>query len=82
MRFIKTQDKEALIPILGDNQNYIFYEELSCYDEGFGVYYGRPCDEQLWLGTYSSRQSAIDAIDYIYQAINSENSAIKMPEYF
>lgn len=84
MRFIRTQDKESLIPILGDNKNYIFYEELSCYDVdvGFGVYYGKPCDELLWLGTYSSKKSAINAIDYIYQSINAENSAITMPEYF
>ena len=78
MRYIRTQDKESIIPILGDNQNFIFWEEV---DGDAVIYYGLPCDSQLWLGTYSSKEIAIDMIDYIYQEINAENSAITMPKY-
>ena len=79
MRYIRAQDKEALVPILGDNQNFIFFEKTT--DGEYCIYYGSPFDSQIWLGTYSSKELAIDMIDYIYQEINAENSAITMPEY-
>lgn len=79
MRYIRTQDKEMIIPILGDHQNFIFFEDYK--DGDYCIYYGVPYNRQTWLGTYSSKEIAIEMIDYIYQEINAENSAITMPKY-
>lgn len=79
MIYIRTQDKEYIVPILGGQQNFIFFEKTT--DGEYGIYYGLPCDIQTWLGTYSSKEIAINMIDYIYHSINAENSAITMPEY-
>ena len=79
MIYIRAQDKESIVPILGDNQNFIFWEESK--DGDIFIFYGSPFDSQLWLGTYSSKEIAIDIIDYIYKSINVKNSAITMPKY-
>lgn len=79
MIYIRAQDKESIVSILGDQQNFIFFEKST--DGEYGIYYGSPFDSQIWLATYSSKEIAINMIDYIYHSINAENSAITMPEY-
>ena len=77
MIYILTQDRDAIVPVLGDEQNFIFFEENR--DGEYVVYYGSPADDYTYLGTYKTKNIAKEVIVGLFNCISNGNRTYVMP---
>jgi hypothetical protein len=77
MIYILTQDREAIVPILGDEQNFIFFEEN--INSEYDVYYGSPANAYTYLGTYRTKNIANEVIVELFDYISKGNRTYVMP---